>query len=200
MVLYIMSSKNLNTRSRILEATWKLMEDNQGLGTRMSDIAKAAGISRQALYLHFDNRTDLLIATTRYMDEKMGVEESLEPTRNAPNGLIRLREFIAIMGVHFPNIQGMARALLAIKETDAAALMAWDERMGAIREGCEAAIKMLKDENRLAEEWSVEIATDLLWAMLSFQNWDQLTNQCGWTTQDYVTRLQQQAEQSFIAS
>ena len=69
-----MSSDNLETRTRILNATWKLLEADQGHGVRMSDIAKQAGISRQAVYLHFPTRSKLLIATTRYLDDIKGIE------------------------------------------------------------------------------------------------------------------------------
>lgn len=175
------------------------MQESPGQGVRMSDIAKAAGISRQALYLHFDDRSNLLIATTQYMDDKLGIEEQLKSSRDAPTGKIRLREFIAVMGHHFPNIQGVARALLAIKDTDEAACAAWDERMGAIREGCEAAIIMLEMEGNLANGLSRKVATDLLWVLLSFQNWDQLTNQCSWSAEEYISHIQQQAEHSFVA-
>lgn len=54
--LYIMSSKNIekiDTRTRILASTCKIMEKQHGINVKMSDIAKDAGISRQALYLHF---------------------------------------------------------------------------------------------------------------------------------------------------
>ncbi|MBL4725738.1 MAG: TetR/AcrR family transcriptional regulator [Rhizobiaceae bacterium] len=194
-----MSSVKLDTKSRIFEATWKLMEDHHGQGVRMSDIAKAAGISRQALYLHFDDRSNLLIATTQYMDEKSGIEEQLQPSRDAPDGKTRLREYIKVMGNHFPNIQGVARALLAIKDTDEAARAAWDERMGAIREGCEAAITMLEAEGNLVKGLSRKVATDLLWVLLSFQNWDQLTNHCDWSSEEYISHIQKQAERSFVA-
>lgn len=194
-----MSSKKSDTKSRIFEATWKLMEDSRGQGVRMSDIAKVAGISRQALYLHFDDRSNLLIATTQYMDEKLGIEDQLKSSREASSGKLRMLEFIYVMGNHFPNIQGVARALLAIKDTDEAASAAWDERMGAIREGCEAAITMLEAEGNLVKGLSRQVATDLLWVLLSFQNWDQLTNQCGWSAEEYITHIQKQAERSFVA-
>ena len=175
------------------------MEDSRGQGVRMSDIAKVAGISRQALYLHFDDRSNLLIATTQYMDEKLGIEDQLKSSREASSGKLRMLEFIYVMGNHFPNIQGVARALLAIKDTDEAASAAWDERMGAIREGCEAAITMLEAEGNLVKGLSRQVATDLLWVLLSFQNWDQLTNQCGWSAEEYITHIQKQAERSFVA-
>jgi len=93
----------------------------------------------------------------------------------------------------------MSRALLATKDADEAANAAWDERMGAIREGCEAAIMMLDAEGNLAKGLSKKVATDLLWVLLSFQNWDQLTNHCGWSTQEYIAHIQKQAEYSFVA-
>lgn len=57
-----MSSKSLATRVRILKPSY-------GKSVRMSDSAKAAGLIRQAAYLHFPTRTKLLIAATQYLDE-----------------------------------------------------------------------------------------------------------------------------------
>ncbi len=54
-----MSSENSETRDRILDAAWTLLEEKAGSGVRMSDIARQAGISRQAVYLHFASRTEL---------------------------------------------------------------------------------------------------------------------------------------------
>ena len=72
-----MSSEKNPTRTRILKAAWELLESNPGVAARMSDIAKKAGVSRQALYLHFPNRTELFVATTKYMDEVYRVQEKL---------------------------------------------------------------------------------------------------------------------------
>ncbi len=59
-MLYMMSSENIETRTRILDATVRMLEEQGGRGVRMGDIAKAAGISRQAVYLHFSSRAELL--------------------------------------------------------------------------------------------------------------------------------------------
>lgn len=193
-----MSSESPDTRSRILEVTRELMERHQGRGIRMSDIAAKAGISRQALYLHFDNRADLLIATTRHMDLSLGVQERLEASRSATSGTDRIRAYIAAWGSYLPEIRGVARALLAMRDTDAAAAAAWDDRMAAMREGCEAAIRALDKDGALDPRWSVRTATDLLWTMLSVPAWEQLTQACGWTSEDYVTHLQDQALRTFV--
>ncbi|MBA2782057.1 MAG: helix-turn-helix transcriptional regulator, partial [Rubrobacteraceae bacterium] len=44
------AAKRSGTRTRILEATWRLMEERSGQGVRMRDVAEAAGVSRQAVY------------------------------------------------------------------------------------------------------------------------------------------------------
>ena len=58
-----------DTRERILAATWKLMEESRDLQVRIADIAAAAGVSRQAVYLHFGNRPNLLLAAVQYRDQ-----------------------------------------------------------------------------------------------------------------------------------
>ncbi len=150
-----MSSHNPETRNRILNAAWTLLEANQGTDVRMTDIAKQAGISRQALYLHFSKRSELLITTTRYIDEVKDVETRLAPSRTAETGIERLDAFIDAWGNYIPEIYGVAKALLAMKESDEAAALAWNDRMQAVRHGCEAAIAALA---RTGNRYSVDDA------------------------------------------
>ncbi len=70
--------------------------------------------------------------------------------------------------------------------------------MQAMRLGCQAAIKALHRDNKLSANWTVETATDLLWAMLSIRTWELLTRQRGWTTEQYIERLQEQARRTFV--
>ena len=72
-----------DTRTRILNACHTLLVSDTGASTRMSDIAKAAGLSRQAVYLHFKTRAELLIALTRHIDEVEDVTGRLAPSRAA---------------------------------------------------------------------------------------------------------------------
>lgn len=174
------------------------MEQQRGQGVRMSDIATAAGVSRQALYLHFASRTELLVATTRYGDQVRGLDERLARWRAASGGVERLNEFIAFWGNYIPEIYGIAKALLLARESDEAANAAWNERMNAVREGCRVTIEALQHDEMLASEWDCQHATDLLWTMLSIRNWEQLTLACGWTTQQYITHLQTTAGRTFV--
>jgi AcrR family transcriptional regulator len=138
-----MSSSELETRTRILDATRRLMEEHRGQGVHMRDIAEVAGISRQAVYDHFGSRAKLLVATTHYVDEIRGLKERRRRFQAATTRVERLEAYVEFWGNYIPEIYGMARALLAVRETDEAADAAWDDRMGAVRESCHKTIEAL---------------------------------------------------------
>ncbi len=185
-----MSSEIIKTRTRILKATFELLEAGQGKGVRMTDIARQSGITRQAVYLHFSNRAELLMATTHYVDKLNRVDERLAASRAAQSGLERLDAYIYAWGNYIPQIYNIAKALLAMQDTDDSAAAAWEERMQAMREGCQAVIKALHKDKLLVPDFSQQQATDILWTMLSIRNWEQWTMQCGWSQAKYIKSLQ----------
>ena len=193
-----MSSTKLETRPRILEATWRLMEERHGQGVRMSDVAKAAGVSRQAVYLHFDSRAELLVATARYVDEVRGLGERLSNYRSASTGVQHLETYVEFWGNYIPEVYGVAKALLAARETDEAAAAAWEDRMRAVHTSCRKIIEALDRDGVLDSEWMPAEATDLLWTILSIRNWEHLTIECGWTTEQYVSRTQELSRRAFV--
>lgn len=193
------SSALPETRLRILDATLALLHENPaGAAVRMADIARRAGVSRQAVYLHFASRADLLIEATKHLDVQKDVPGRLAASRAAKTGEDRLAAFVAAWIGYLPEIQGVARALLAIRETDSEAAAAWDARMQDMREGCEAAISALARDGMLRNGWTETEATDLLWTMLSFQNWALLTGPCGWSQDACVAHLQDAARSLFV--
>ena len=165
----------------------------------MSDIARKAGVSRQALYLHFPSRTDLFIATTKYQDEVFGVRDKLVASRDAKTGTARLDAFIAAWCAYIPRIFGVAKALMVMKETDADAAQAWHERMQDVREGCAAAVAALDRDGQLSGGLTREEATDMLWTLLSIANWQQLTRLCGWEQERYAEVMQGTARRLLVA-
>lgn len=193
-----MSSEGIETRTRILDATVRMLEEQGGRGVRMGDIAKQAGISRQAVYLHFASRTELLVAATRHLDERLDVEGRLAPSRAATRGAERLARYIECWGNYIPDIYGVAKALLLAKDSDEAAAAAWEDRMRAMREGCQAAVEALNKDGDLAPDWSLKSATDALWTLLLVPNWENLTDGCGWSNQQYIERMKAMAERMLM--
>lgn len=192
-----MSSNPETTRNRILSATLRLLE--AGEKTRMSDIARAAGISRQALYLHFETRADLLIATTLYLDEINDSDALLAESRAAESGALRLDAYIEAWGGYIPKVYRVAKPIMMMAETDEAARAAWDGRMDAMRHGCAAAVEALARDGRLRSEFDVATATDILWTQLSIQNWEALTQGRGWSQDAYIERQKLIARRLLVA-
>lgn len=202
----------METKERILKAAWDLLERDESTtggqaarsqvrpAVKMADIAKAAGISRQAVYLHYENRADLLVATTRYIDTEKNVDALLEASRTAQTGKERLRAFIPALGNYFPEIYRVMRALMDMAATDAEAAAAVDDRQNAMRHGCEAAIRDLKRDGDLATGLNAKQGTDLLWTLLSVHTWEQLTQTCGWSQKRYIETVTEMAEKMLVAS
>ncbi|MCB9503947.1 MAG: TetR/AcrR family transcriptional regulator [Deferribacteres bacterium] len=181
-----MSSKNKDTRTRILEVTWHLMEQQRGQGVRLADVAAAAGVSRQAVYLHFGSRTELMIATTAYVDEVKGLNDRLQQLQNITSAHELLEKSITIWGNYIPEIYGLAKAMLSTRETDEAIAAAWDKQMDCLRNACQDIIDAFIREEILTPEWTRSKAIEMLWTALSIQNWEQLTIECGWSTSQYI--------------
>ncbi|WP_299733573.1 TetR/AcrR family transcriptional regulator [uncultured Tateyamaria sp.] len=184
-----MSSTSPDTPTRILQATLSLLEKTDAKLPTMSDIAKASGVSRQAVYLHFPSRTDVLVAATRYQDQTNDVNTALASSRSAQSGIERLDAFVTAWGNYIPRIYGVARAILAVVDTDAEAAEAWNMRMADMREGCAAAVQALVADGTLPPDTDPEQATDLLWTLLSVRTWENLTQTCGWDQACYLATV-----------
>ena len=193
----MMSSEQ--TKTRILETTWKVLETRSDKN-RMSDIATAVGISRQALYLHYPTRAELLIATTKHIDKVKKVNQRLELSRAAGSGIERLHFFIKAWGGYIPEIHGILVALRNMCENDKAAAEAWDERMQAVRHGCQAAVRAIEKDGKLKSDLSEQVATDILWTLLTVENWERLVLDCTWSQSEYEIKMIELAEIALLES
>ena len=185
------------TKIRILETTWKVLETRIDKN-RMSDIAKAVGISRQALYLHYPTRAELLIATTKHIDTVKKVDQRLELSRAAGSGLERLHFFIKAWGGYIPEIHGMSVALRNMRKNDKAAAEAWDDRMQAVRHGCQAAVRALAKDGKLRSDLTEQVATDILWTLLTVENWEKLVLDCAWSQSAYEDKMIELTETALL--
>lgn len=193
-----MSSDKTDTRSRILEATCKLLELSSGKAVRMSDIAKAAGVSRQAVYLHFESRDDLMIATRAYVDDMKGLQERLKVLHAATQGTELLEAIVDVWGNYIADIYVIDKAMMNTLDTDEARATVWSDCMSGLKDMCRNAIDMLEHENRLTSGWSKKEAAEMFMMTLSIQNWEHLTLECGWSTAQYVTRMKTLLKRAFV--
>lgn len=174
------------------------MEKRKGQNVLISDVARAADVSRQAVYLHFGSRAGLLIATVRYVDDVNHLKERFQGMNTAANGIEVLEALVDVWGNYIPEIYGLAKALLAVRETDKGAAAAWDDRMNVFYQGCRSTINCLVRDQSLASEWDPDQAADALWSMLSISVWESLTMERGWTPSQYISHMKVALKRMFV--
>ena len=178
-----------NSRSRILDAALSLIVRRGGADVTMREIAKAAGVSRQAVYLHFADRAELLVSVARHADEKRGLAAEIRKIVEAPSAIDALRETASLQACTNPGIWAIARAVDAVRRTDEAAERSWQDRLQHRLNGCTEVIARLRKEKVLRPGLPVSAAADLLWSITSLRMWEDLVLQRGWTPGQYEERI-----------
>lgn len=181
---------------RILDAALKLITRKGDAGVTMAQIARAARISRQAVYLHFADRAALMVAVARHLDERLGLRTDLERMKDAPTGTAMLDASVEMQARRNPSVWAVARTLDAVRRTDAAAERAWQDRLKARLGGCRAIVARLQADGNLREGLDPDTAADLLWTLTSLRMWEDLVLGRGWPAERYrehVTRLLREA-------
>jgi AcrR family transcriptional regulator len=178
-----------SSRTQILDAALALITKRGEAGVTMAEIGKAARVSRQAVYLNFADRGDLLLSLVRYVDEKRGLAQELQRLINAPTGLAALREMVSIQARMNPGVWAIARAMDAVRRTDQAVERSWQDRLKSRREGCRAIISRLARDGALRKDLPANAAADILWSVTSLRTWEDLVLQRGWTAAQYEERV-----------
>ena len=183
------SMSSTNSKPRILDAALALIKKRGGADVSMAEIAKAARVSRQAVYLHFADRADLMLALVAHVDEKRGLADELRKIAEAPTGVAAMFEMAAVQARSNPGIWAIASALDAVRRTDADAERGWQDRLKHRWEGCRRIVERVKKEGALKAGLGDEAATDLLWSITSLRMWEDLVLERKWTAAQYEERI-----------
>jgi len=173
----------------ILEAALGLIAKRGGADVTMAEIAKAAKVSRQAVYLHFADRADLLVNLIRYTDQKRGLDEEIRKVEQAPTGAAQLRAMASLQARMNPGIWAQARAFEAVRRIDKAADRSWRDRLQHRLEGCRAIVARLQKEGALRTGLDPATAADLLWNITSLRTWEDLVLDRKWSARQYEDRI-----------
>jgi AcrR family transcriptional regulator len=177
------------TRRRICDAALRLIDRRQGADVTLAEVARAARVSRQALYLHFADRADLLVALVRYADEQRGMAAAIRRVEGAPSGIAALQELARMQASMNPAIWPIARLIDAVRRRDNAAERSWKDRLARRLEGCRGIVDRLAGEGSLRRGVNRRVAADLLWTLTSLRTWEDLVLIRGWTAAEYADRL-----------
>jgi len=178
-----------SSKTRILDSAVSLIVRRGGADVTMAAIAQAARVSRQAVYLHFADRADLLIALVRHLDEKRGIPEEIRKIEQAPTGLDAVRMMVALQARLNPALWAPARAVEAVRRRDPAAERSWQDRLQNRLNGCHAIVERMAKEGTLKPGLNPTLAADLLWTLTSLRTWEDLVLERRWTAAEYEKRL-----------
>ena len=186
------------TRIRILDAAWALLEE-RGTGIRIADVAAKAGVSRQAVYLHFGDRASLFVALGDHIDVSFGRDDLRKHVFGAPTGVESLRRWVQTMSWYTAKIDSVSRILELGAESDEALGAVWKDRMTGRRGHVRRIAERIEAEGRLADGWTVEAAADLIFTVTLPGPWRVLTAVLGWSEERYAEEITGLLERSVLA-
>ena len=177
---------------RILDAALALITKRGDAHVTMAQIARAARVSRQAVYLHFADRAELMVALARHLDAGLGLPAEIQRIADTRSGAEKVEAMVSLQARSNPSLWAVARAVDAVRRTDPAAERAWQDRLDARLAGCRRIVARLESEGNLRAGLDPSSAADLLWTMTSLRTWEDLVLERGWSPQKYqrhVTRF-----------
>ena len=183
-----------NARSRrtalaLLSAARAILEEDGFDSLTMAAVAERAGVSRRAVYLHFDSRAELLAELLLHLGQAEELGVSLQRVWDSPDSLSALDEWARHLARAHPRIMLIARAVDQVRRADPDAAAMRAEIMRRWRLGCGRLMAWLDAEGKLAPPWTVDTAADMLWALMSWDVLEGLLVERGWSREQYAERM-----------
>jgi AcrR family transcriptional regulator len=161
------NARSRRTRASLLAAARTILDEQGFEELTTTAVADRAGVTRRAVYLHFATRADLISALFDHVASTEGLERSMLKVHQAPDALSALDEWAAHLARYHPKVLPVDRALQRVWHTDPDAAKHRKRVVAEKLSNCRYLAQRLADEGRLAAEWSVASATDMLFALIS---------------------------------
>jgi AcrR family transcriptional regulator len=172
-------------RIGILEAARLLFEQKDFISVTLDEVARAAGVSRQAVYLNFGSRAGLLVALVNYVDEIGDLQAQIAKVLESPTAVAALEELVDFRARYTPSIFRLATHVDAARRFDADAEATWQDRMKHRYAHSRAVAQRMAVEGILAAGWTEADAADLIWSMTSIRTYEDLVVDRGWPIDKY---------------
>ncbi|MGB7450164.1 MAG: TetR/AcrR family transcriptional regulator [Ornithinimicrobium sp.] len=186
-----------DTRARILRAAWAMVAE-RGEQTTIGDVAARASVSRQAVYLHFGDRSGLLVALVNHMDETLDLGESLAQVHAAADGVALVEAAMWLNTTFWAHVLPVAQVLEAAQHRDQDLGAAWRDRMRLRQATFRTMVQALDSRGELAQEWTVDEAAATMYAVAHFDTWRELVVELGWSDQQYVDAMSRLLRRSLV--
>lgn len=183
------NARSRRTRAALLDATREILEQRGFESLTMAAVAATAGVSRRAVYLHFASRAALVDALFRHIAEHEGLDDSTRRVWAAPDGAAALDEWARHLAHYHGRLLAVSRAVERVRRGDADAARHRRRVVRAQLANCRRLAARLDQEGRLAPPWTVDSATDMLWALISTDMIEGLLVERRWSRQRLAEHL-----------
>lgn len=192
------SLRSARTRARLLRTARTLIERRGAVEVTMSELAAASEVSRRTVYDHFGSRAGLLLALVEQADRDTGLDERLAPVLGAPSATEALDGLIEFVAEVTPPLLELASAFERARAEDPDADAAWHDRMASRLAVCSHLAARLRDEGDLRDDLTVEEAADLIYSAISWQLWQLLVSERGWSPEQWSRRVRDLLRRTLI--
>jgi AcrR family transcriptional regulator len=175
-----------------------LLEEGGFEALSMATVAERAGVSRRAVYLHFASRTDLVTSLFDYVAEQEGLTDSLHAVWRAPDALATLDEWARHLARYAPRLFAVDREIARVWRQDPDAARHRDRAMKSQRQNAHMMAERLHDEGRLAPQWTVETAADMIWALMTSEVVERLIVTRRWSRKRFADHYSAMLRRTFV--
>jgi AcrR family transcriptional regulator len=187
-----------DTRGRILDAAWSLATRHGLSSVTLRQVAEESKVSRQAVYLHFQNRAGLLVAMARHHDQTSGfAAEVALATKQEP--VAAIEALVLAWLDYLPGILPVARALEASEINQDEGGDAFQDRMAEWHRVLASAMRRVADAGALRSGWTHGAAADWLWAQVHPSAWQRLVVERGWSARQFADRTWASCRRELLA-
>lgn len=183
------NARSRRTRQALLAAARALLEEDGFEALTMAAVADRAGVTRRAVYLHYQSRAELVGALFGYVADAEGLQQSLRRVWAAPDAATALGEWAAHVARYHPRLLAVDRAVTRVRHSDPDAAAHWDRVTAGKLGNCRKLASWLAHDGRLAPPWTPATAADMLYALTTSDVVEALTADRGWTREQLATGL-----------
>lgn len=179
------SNRAAKTRVAILDSARTLFEEHGYFAVGLEAVASRAGISRQAIYLHFESKADLL----RALHERVNAQDvapAFEKVWAAETAEGALDAWISATAEAVPKFIGIANTLNAARRSDPDVEATWQAPAAGRYADCLRLAARLKQEKKLAPRMTAADAADILWCQTSICAYESLVVDRAWPVARWV--------------
>lgn len=186
------------TRAELLGAMRTLLEERGFEALTMAAVAERAGVSRRAVYLHFNSRSDLVTQLFDYVSDQERLVESQRPVWEAATALAALDEWARHLARYTPRVLAVDSAVDRVREVDPDARRHHQTVCRQQRASARKLMKRLEEEGLLAPGWNPATGADMMWALMSAEVVRRLVVELRWSRRQLTDHLIQLFRSVFV--